>query len=96
MATLEELLNRDEQIVEAECDALRDLAECMRNLAVELPDGSNLARRLAVYSEHFDTVAEFRRGSVAAYATLRLQTLSAEVREDLDITPEDEADEGDH
>lgn len=47
MATIEELEARGAEMEQAEADALYALAEAMRELAVHLPDGSQLAVRLA-------------------------------------------------
>lgn len=82
MATIRDLLQQDLDIAAAESAALTDLAAYLRDAAVSLPDGSNLARSFARHSIKFDEWAR-HRGHEAQMGDIELHALLRDVDTDL-------------
>jgi hypothetical protein len=93
MATIDELEARIARLDEAEAAALVTLAECMRELAVELPDGSKLALQLATARRSLLQASEYRRRR-GRWGALSVDTLVNDVLKDcLDRFGDDEDDD---
>jgi len=79
MATIKELERRAVEIREAEVAAVRRLIGDVRDVAVELPEGSRLAVDLAVTARRLEEHVNLSR---ARYAMNPLNDLERELRED--------------
>lgn len=77
------------EIAEAEAETVGKLIDYMRDLAVGLPDGSHLARRLAVYAHRFEP---YRRPRFSQYATNELHNLWRELRQERRLDEDEEDD----
>lgn len=78
MATIEELERRSVEIAEAESEAVRRLIDAMRDIAVGLPEGSQLAVRLAKYARLMEPYI----GRYPQYATNEIHQIWKELRDD--------------
>lgn len=86
-STIDELLALDDAIAVAEGNALRALADHLREAAVNLPAGSKLARSFARHSLKFDQWAQVaNRGHEAEMGNIELFMLEREVRPDEDAS----------
>lgn len=83
MTTIEQLEREAAEAVAAEKGALRELAAKLRDLAVELPQGSVLGRRFVAAAGDFDTYADWPVG-IEGITALTLRQFSRDVREDVD------------
>jgi hypothetical protein len=76
MATIKELARLDREIAVAEHRALQNLANHLREAAIELPIQSRLALTFAQHAQ------EFEQRRITAYSALR--GLAWDIRKDLD------------
>lgn len=89
MATIEELERQGEEIVAAESAAVQRLIDEMRDIAVELPEGSQLAIRLAKYARALEGYVHRN----PAYATNTIHGLWRDLRSDEPGAPGEEAED---
>ena len=68
MATIEELERQAQEIDEAENAAIFALSEAARELAVQLPDGSQFAVQLATFAGSLEPTSSYSGGGASSAA----------------------------